>query len=127
MKLLNTDCPNAYNGYCNDESNIAKCNYDGGDCCGTCVITNHCSEYCSDCICYHQENCAAGVHPLVGNGYCNDETNNVDCNYDGGDCCGTCVNTDQCSECACHGDIIGDGGESVKKHGKKEHHSNFIT
>ena len=25
---------------------------------------------------------------LVGNGFCNDETNNADCNYDGGDCCG---------------------------------------
>ena len=25
---------------------------------------------------------------LVGNGFCNDETNIADCNYDGGDCCG---------------------------------------
>ena len=25
---------------------------------------------------------------LVGNGFCNDETNNADCNYDGGECCG---------------------------------------
>ena len=25
---------------------------------------------------------------LVGNGHCNDETNNADCIYDGGDCCG---------------------------------------
>ena len=42
---------------------------------------------------------------LVGNGHCNDEANNADCLYDGGDCCGGCVNTDQCSHCLCH-----DGG-----------------
>ena len=38
---------------------------------------------------------------LVGNGFCNDENNNPDCNYDGGDCCATNVNTNTCSECAC--------------------------
>ena len=42
---------------------------------------------------------------LVGNGHCNDEANNADCLYDGGDCCGGCVNTDQCSHCLCY-----DGG-----------------
>merc|ERR1712051_772889 len=31
---------------------------------------------------------------LVGNGFCNDETNNPDCNYDGGDCCIMDANTD---------------------------------
>ena len=25
---------------------------------------------------------------MVGDGICNDETNNLECNYDGGDCCG---------------------------------------
>merc|ERR550534_1384552 len=39
---------------------------------------------------------------LVGNGFCNDETNNPDCNYDGGDCCVVNANTTACSECACH-------------------------
>ena len=38
---------------------------------------------------------------MVRNGYCNDEANNADCFYDGGDCCGGCVNTDQCSNCLC--------------------------
>ena len=28
---------------------------------------------------------------MVGNGICNDETNNLECNYDGGDCCGPAV------------------------------------
>ena len=71
-------------GYCDDEMNIAACNYDGGDCCVVNVNTNHCIE----CACYFIENCAAGVHPLVGNGFCDEETNNIDCAYDGGDCCG---------------------------------------
>ena len=25
---------------------------------------------------------------LVGNGFCDEEINNSECNYDGGDCCG---------------------------------------
>ena len=39
---------------------------------------------------------------MVGNGFCNDETNNEDCNYDGGDCCVVNTNTNSCSECECH-------------------------
>ena len=27
---------------------------------------------------------------LVGDGYCNDEMNTAECNFDGGDCCGHC-------------------------------------
>ena len=39
---------------------------------------------------------------MVGNGFCNDETNNEDCNYDGGDCCVVNANTNSCSDCSCH-------------------------
>ena len=39
---------------------------------------------------------------MVGDGYCHDELNNLDCSYDGGDCCVN-VNTDYCSECSCLG------------------------
>ena len=39
---------------------------------------------------------------MVGNGFCNDETNNPDCNYDGGDCCVVNANTVSCSECICY-------------------------
>ena len=52
----------------------------------------------------HEEICALGeklnaeYHPLVGDGFCNEETNNAICNFDGGDCCGVCVNTDHCSD-----------------------------
>ena len=37
---------------------------------------------------------------ILGNGYCNDETNIEDCNYDSGDCCVN-VNTESCLECQC--------------------------
>ena len=43
------------NGICNDEVNIADCNYDGGDCCGQVD-----KKYCADCICHEDmENNAA--------------------------------------------------------------------
>ena len=89
-----------YNGHCNDETNNEACDYDGGDCCKN-VNTEHCSE----CKCFHQETCAAnpGFLPLtVQDGYCNDETNNRECQYDGGDCCSPNINTEFCSECICY-------------------------
>ena len=39
---------------------------------------------------------------LVGNGQCNDEANNANCIYDGGDCCGACSNTENCLACVCY-------------------------
>ena len=33
--------------------------------------------------------------------YCDDINNNLDCSYDGGDCCGCNINTDYCTECQC--------------------------
>ena len=87
------------NGYCQDDTNTAECNYDGGNCCGPNVNIKN----CDDCICYSHETCD-GPLELISNGYCNDETNNAGCNFDGGDCCGGCTNTDQCSTCVCHPD-----------------------
>ena len=43
---------------------------------------------------------------LRANGYCDDWTNNKACNYDGGDCCGLCVNTEYCIECECLEDVF---------------------
>ena len=34
-------------------------------------------------------------------GYCDDVNNNEACLFDGGDCCGSNVNTDWCTECQC--------------------------
>ena len=87
------------NSFCNDETNNAYCNYDGGECC----IVNANTDFCFECVCYLLESCAAGNHPLVGNGFCDDDTNIAECDYDGGDCCGYCVNTEHCEECACLG------------------------
>ena len=39
---------------------------------------------------------------LIGNGYCNDETNNAENKYDGGDCCGYNVDTEYCVVCECY-------------------------
>ena len=40
----------------------------------------------------------------VGDGYCDDDTNTAECQWDGGDCCGPDVYTYYCSVCACHED-----------------------
>ena len=37
----------------------------------------------------------------IGDGYCDDVTNTMECNYDGGDCCLDPVNIQYCSECQC--------------------------
>ena len=37
----------------------------------------------------------------IGDAYCDDINNNVNCNFDGGDCCGSIVNTQYCTECLC--------------------------
>ena len=37
----------------------------------------------------------------VGDGFCDDATNNEVCNYDGGDCCLSDVMTTYCIECLC--------------------------
>ena len=90
------------NGYCNDETNNAGCNFDGGDCC----LSNVNRDHCSDCTCYLQETCVAGFPPpSIGDGFCNDEFNTVHCYYDGLDCCRSPVNTELCSNCTCHGEL----------------------
>ena len=41
----------------------------------------------------------------VGDGYCDDENNNLKCNYDGGDCCLDQVLTDYCTICTCYENV----------------------
>ena len=36
-----------------------------------------------------------------GDGICDDNNNNKECEYDGGDCCGSNVNTTFCNQCQC--------------------------
>ena len=46
-------------------------------------------------------------YPLIaGDGFCDDEANNHQCDFDDGDCCGTSdftVNTNNCLQCMCFG------------------------
>ena len=112
LKIFVLECnqPNFVgDGYCNDETNILECGFDKGDCCGSCIITESCTN-CS-CIGYTREDEISNV--LVGDGYCNDITNNQQCNFDGGDCCGSCIITDYCTNCSCIGDSIGNEVFSV--------------
>ena len=47
-------------------------------------------------------NCITGTMSwMIGNGYCDDGFNKVECNFDGGDCCGSDVNTEYCTNCTC--------------------------
>ena len=95
------DCPTPLmvgDGFCNDKTNNPDCNFDGGDCCGSCVNTEHCSE----CQCLGGVTGNDILNAFIGDGYCQDEINIADCMYDGLDCCGTDVNTDHCLECSCH-------------------------
>ena len=96
--------PLVADGFCNDETNNDDCHYDGGDCCGSCINT----DYCSQCTCLGEIIGNGIPNAFVGDGFCNDETNNADCNYDGGDCCGSCILNNQCTDCACLGgaDVI---------------------
>ena len=114
-----TPSGNCYQGwigdnYCDDINNYVECNFDGGDCCGSNVNT----QYCTECLCLEGGGgggsegtttssnititgpvaCSQG---WVGDGYCDDINNNVGCNFDGGDCCGPNVNTAYCLECLC--------------------------
>ena len=41
------------------------------------------------------------VNQWVGDGICDDITNIIECDYDGGDCCMSDVITEFCTECLC--------------------------
>ena len=38
---------------------------------------------------------------MVGDGYCHDEANNLECGFDGGDCCYSCTSKLKCKDCIC--------------------------
>ena len=40
---------------------------------------------------------------MIGDGYCDDMINIFDCNYDGGDCCDSDIETTFCNLCQCLG------------------------
>jgi hypothetical protein len=42
-----------------------------------------------------------GVTPWINDNICDDANNNEACQWDGGDCCGSNVDGDYCTECQC--------------------------
>ena len=50
-----------------------------------------------------QSNTFKGVSDFIAHaGYCEDQANNQECNYDEGDCCGDNVNIAICDACICY-------------------------
>ena len=98
-------------GSCDDVNNNEACFFDGGECCGSNVNT----LWCTDCQCLEEGGGGSGGTTTtsgtttgggcnqgwIGDGYCDDINNNLACTYDGGDCCGSNVNTQYCTECQC--------------------------
>ena len=41
------------------------------------------------------------MNPFIGDGICHDEANDIEHNFDHGDCCRTDVPKDHCSDCLC--------------------------
>ena len=62
-----------------------------------------------------------GKPDWIDDGYCDDENNNEECGWDGGDCCGDNVNTQYCSVCECLDPTEnGNSCQLFKKHSKYE-------
>ena len=110
-KFHNHHHSNIGDGFCDDLTNNKECEYDGGDCCGDYID----KTYCSQCTCISgisDEGCHYAS--LVGNGWCNDETNVQEYNFDVGDCCGSFVLKFYCFECKClNKEGPGDGEKST--------------
>ena len=90
--------------YCDDVNNNEACFFDGGDCCGGIIHP----FYCTECLCLEEGGTTtsssittAGCNFYIGDGFCDDINNNLACDYDGGDCCGSDVKTQFCTECLC--------------------------
>ena len=59
-----------------------------------------------DCVHFYNEKieyaCIKAHVLYIADGKCDDDFNNKECNWDGGDCCGNNVNKDKCEICECH-------------------------
>ena len=58
------------------------------------------------CVWFCIPACESSNPHWSGDSWCDDETNNAGCGFDGGDCCGPDVKTSQCSDCECLGENI---------------------
>ena len=96
------------NGQCNSYTLNANCDYDGGDCDGK----NYFLALISNILLMKSSSftkiLGCDIH-FIGDGYCDDETNIGECDYDGWDCCATDGPELQfvyCVECECKGSPI---------------------
>jgi len=87
-------------GKCHTSTNIAQCNYDGGDCCKETCDGPNCGKFWEyDCknpkINIYAPECTEANFEVIGNGLCDACANSAECGYDGGDCCeSTCIGED---------------------------------
>ena len=92
-------------GVCDWWNDFAFCDYDGGDCRTTTTTTTTPSgitEKVKFDIQIYFDPFQGCLKPLwVGDGYCDDQTNTPQCNFDGGDCCAESPNVEYCTECQC--------------------------
>lgn len=91
-------------GRCQDSCNLQEFNYDVQDCCFEYID----SSTCTDCTCHldhfrHPDREACSEY-LIGDTECNDQCNNFNDDYDGGDCCTKTIVNFFCSHCFCHAD-----------------------
>ena len=102
-------CYNATNGDEDFCTTTNPCKVDEGDCDNSlecegdlnCDVFNECPSnlgFNSDVACCSSETFCSDP-AMMGDGYCWDATNNEECNWDGGDCCGG--NVDYCADCTC--------------------------
>ena len=52
------------------------------------IGNNYCDDEANNFDCNYDGGDCCSSPELVGNGFCNSETNNISCSNDGGDCCG---------------------------------------
>ena len=57
--------------------------------------------------------CPESLKHMVGEGQCDDEVNTPECNYDGGDCCGSNVNCLEYSTCECKENVNSENTNAV--------------
>ena len=96
---------------CHDLNNNPACNHDGGDCC---LLGEDKNLLCTFCACHEESQvvemvtipipilCPWYLYSAIGDGICDDFTNNYYCGYDGGDCCLEYSIKAICIECACY-------------------------
>ena len=83
-----------------------KCGVDEGDCDSNDECKSHLfcgSKNCPFSLFQEPDDCSSicGFPDYKGDDYCDDENNNCGCEWDGGDCCGSNVNTNYCAACEC--------------------------